>query len=387
MRLFGAIEKFDKRDDGSLLVSGIASSDSLDNEGQQITADAMKAALPDYMRFGNVREMHDDHSAAGVCLAADVMPDGKTRIETLIVDPVAVKKVIAGVYKGFSIGGEPLSVQGKAITRLRLNEISLCDRPVNPECRLDLWKATKAYKEKHMGDGFSSRNPDGYDGGIESGTDKPEIKDKYHDKDGKLKKSPVMIDSKKLAKHLGLPEHATEEEIFAALGKEGHSHDYRGDGVHPENAIAKALKSLGLDKIGEQMQALEAKMEAGNKEVLAKAEKSERVALVEQAGREGKVIPLDDDTIYGNAEKKVEAISLSALKTIVAKAQKSVSVSSKAAKVVQAGEKTTNIFELRKTGFENRGDRQKLTKAAKSKTPDYWNAFFAKAGLELEPQN
>lgn len=343
MRLFGAIEKFDKRDDGSLLVSGIASSDSLDNEGQQITAEAMKAALPDYMRFGNVREMHNDHSAAGVCLAADVMPDGKTRVETLIVDPVAIKKVLAGVYKGFSIGGEPLSVQGKAITRLRLDEISLCDRPVNPECRLDLWKATKSPK-------------------------------------------PIMIESKNLAKALGLAETATEAELLDAVNKKAApvasaaAPDISGE-------IAKAIKATGIEGVAAQLKALDEKIESTHKEALAKAEKAERVSLIEQAGREGKVIPLDDDTIFGNPDKKVEAIPLAALKTIVAKAQKSVAVSAKAPKTVKQGDQELDVDTLRTSGrgFEKPEDRAALCKAAKAKAPKIWNEFFARA--TVQPSN
>lgn len=340
MRLFGAIEKFDKREDGTLLVSGIASSDSLDNEGQQITADAMRAALPDFMRFGNIREMHDDHSAAGVCLSAAVMPDGKTHIETLIVDPVAVKKVLTGVYKGFSIGGEPLSVQGKAITRLRLSEISLCDRPVNPECRLDLWKATKSH-------------------------------------------SPIMIESKNLAKSLGLAETATEAELLDAISKA----KTPVAPVVPDIAgeIAKALKASGLEGVTAQFKALEDKIDASHKDSIAKAEKAERVSLVEQAGREGKVIPLDDDTIFGNTEKKVEAIPLSALKTIVAKAQKSVAVSALAPKTIKQGDVEVDIETLRKTGFEKPEDRKAICKAAKAKTPGQWNEFFAR--IAGQPQN
>lgn len=337
MRLFGAIEKFDKREDGTLVVSGIASSDTLDSDGQTITADAMTAALPDYMRFGNVREMHNGNSAAGVCLSADVTPEGKTRVTTLIVDPLAIKKVTTGVYKGFSIGGEVLSVQGKAITRLRLKEISLVDRPANPESVFDLWKADKAVK-------------------------------------------PSM-DYKQFAKALGLADTATEAEILAAITKKPEAP------VAPDIAgeITKAIKAAGLDSLDARFKEMNDKIEAGNKDSLAKAEKAERVQLVEQAGREGKVIPLDDDTIFGNAEKKVEAISLPALKTIVAKAQKSVAVIAKSPKQVKDGDRTLDVETLRQTGFDKPEDRLVITKSAKSRSPGIWAEYFAKNSGQ--PQN
>jgi hypothetical protein len=337
MRLFGAIEKFDKREDGTLVVSGIASSEALDSDGQTITADAMTQALPDYMRFGAVREMHKGDSAAGTCLSADVTPDGKTRVTTLIVDPLAVKKVTTGVYKGFSIGGEALSVQGKAITRLRLKEISLVDRPANPESVFDLWKADKAVK-------------------------------------------PSM-DYKQFAKALGLADTATEAEILAAISKKPEAP------VLPDIAgeITKAIKAAGIDALDARFKALDEKIEAGNKEAIAKADKAERVALVEQAGREGKVIPLTDDTIFGNAEKKVEAISLPALKEIVAKAQKSVAVIAKAPKQVKDGDRTLDVETLRQTGFEKPEDRLTITKAAKARAVGIWDEYFTKNGLQ--PQN
>jgi hypothetical protein len=77
------------------------------------------------MRFGALREMHG-LSAAGATLSAEVGEDGATRIEALVVDPVAVRKVQHGVYKGFSIGGRVLArdaADRKVITKLRLNEI------------------------------------------------------------------------------------------------------------------------------------------------------------------------------------------------------------------------------------------------------------------------
>ena len=106
----------------------------------------MKAALPEYMKFGAVREMHQK-SAAGTAIEASVDDAGKTYFGAHIVDPVAVTKVRAGVYKGFSVGG---SVTGRdelnknLITGIRLVEVSLVDRPANPEAVFTCYKADEA---------------------------------------------------------------------------------------------------------------------------------------------------------------------------------------------------------------------------------------------------
>ena len=146
MRLYGAIQKVEPQDDGTVRVHGIASSEVTDDQGEIVRADAMRAAVPDYMRFPALREMHQ-LSAAGTTLEAEVGDDGATRIVAHVVDPVAVAKVRNQVYRGFSIGGRVTQREPgnpKVITGLVLNEISLVDRPANPEAILDCWKSTTA---------------------------------------------------------------------------------------------------------------------------------------------------------------------------------------------------------------------------------------------------
>ena len=143
MRIYGEITKVEAQDDGTIKVFGTASTGAVDDADETVLPDAMKAALPAYMRFGALREMHG-LTAAGATLSAEVGDDGATRIAAHVVDPVAVKKVQHGVYKGFSIGGKVLgrdAADRKIITKLKLNEISLVDRPCNPEAVIDMWKA------------------------------------------------------------------------------------------------------------------------------------------------------------------------------------------------------------------------------------------------------
>lgn len=148
MRLFGSLLKAEENDDGTLTVEGIASAESVDAAGETVLGDAMRDALPDFFEHGtgNLREMHQ-LLAAGTVDAAETNADGETRISATVVDPIAVQKVKAGVYKGFSIGGKVLArdpKDRKVITKIRLIEISLVDRPCNPDAKIEMWKADRA---------------------------------------------------------------------------------------------------------------------------------------------------------------------------------------------------------------------------------------------------
>lgn len=141
--IYCEIAKFEKQEDGTLIVSGFASTGEKDSDGEVITPDAMKAALPDYMKFGAVREMHQA-SAAGTALEAQVNDAGQTEFTAHVVDPVAVLKVETNVYKGFSIGGKVTERDPdnkKVIKGLNLVEVSLVDRPANPGAVFTMYKA------------------------------------------------------------------------------------------------------------------------------------------------------------------------------------------------------------------------------------------------------
>jgi hypothetical protein len=82
-------------------------------------------------------------TAAGRALECNCGEDGITRMVAHVVDPVAVLKVKNRVYNGFSIGGRVVEREAgnnRNITRLALHEISLVDRPANPQATIDLWK-------------------------------------------------------------------------------------------------------------------------------------------------------------------------------------------------------------------------------------------------------
>ncbi len=126
-------------------VWGYASTEARDDQGEVVKRDALVAALGDYMRFANIREMHQ-LSAVGIAREAAV-DDRGLYVGARIVDDQAWQKVVEGVYKGYSIGGQITQrdpADYKTITGLVLNEISLVDRPANPEAVFDYWKASGA---------------------------------------------------------------------------------------------------------------------------------------------------------------------------------------------------------------------------------------------------
>jgi HK97 family phage prohead protease len=139
MRLYGNIQKVDS---DKRTVAGYASTEAIDAQGETVLKSAIEAALADYLEFANIREMHQ-LSAVGKTVEAEIDDKG-LYIVAHVVDENAWGKVKAGVYKGFSIGGKTLARDPdnkKIVTKVRLDEISLVDRPSNPEARFDVWKA------------------------------------------------------------------------------------------------------------------------------------------------------------------------------------------------------------------------------------------------------
>lgn len=141
-RFFAELSKVEDEDDGTIKVYGYASTGAEDADGECVQPEAMKAALPGYMKWGAVREMHQP-KAAGTAIEAKVDDDGRTWFGAHVVDSEAIKKVKASVYKGFSIGGKVTGrdkLNKSVITGINLVEVSLVDRPANPEARIELWK-------------------------------------------------------------------------------------------------------------------------------------------------------------------------------------------------------------------------------------------------------
>lgn len=143
---FMPIMKVKKEDDGSRTVTGYASTPRLDMDGEIVSLDAVKKALPGYMEWRNIRQMH--HSiAVGTAKEAHVDDTGLF-IKARIVEPGCIKLIDEEVLKGFSIGGRKLDKVGDTITEIEMVEISVVDRPANPDCRFSIAKSAKSVKEE-----------------------------------------------------------------------------------------------------------------------------------------------------------------------------------------------------------------------------------------------
>ena len=207
-KLYAEIAKMEAQDDGTVKVWGYASSEAVDSDGEIIAAEAMKAAIPDYMKFGAVREMHGSN-AAGTAIEINVEDDGRTFFGAHIVDPVAVTKVKTGVYKGFSIGGSVTArdeLNKSQITGLKLTEISLVDRPANPDAVFTCFKADKPKDEEEADKGEDDKPSDK---SAEDKADKPKDGDKEpeaEDKDDKGDKKDDKEDETEKSESVNLSE-------------------------------------------------------------------------------------------------------------------------------------------------------------------------------------
>lgn len=143
---FFSIVKSDRNADGTLMVYGKATDDSIDID-QQICDDTwLDSAMPQWFKTGgNIREQHSS-IAAGVAKEYEKKSDGHY-IRALVVDPASVKKVDLGVLKGFSIGiknpritRDEKAANGRIVDG-QIVEVSLVDRPANPNCQLVLAKS------------------------------------------------------------------------------------------------------------------------------------------------------------------------------------------------------------------------------------------------------
>lgn len=145
---FFSIVKADRNPDGTLMVYGKATDDSLDIDQQICDAAWLDQAMPEWFKSGgNIREQHSN-IAAGVAKEYEKKKDGHY-IHALVVDPVSVKKVDTGVLKGFSIGiksprvvRDTKAVNGRIIDG-QIVEVSLVDRPANPNAKLMLAKSVE----------------------------------------------------------------------------------------------------------------------------------------------------------------------------------------------------------------------------------------------------
>lgn len=227
MRQFFEINKVDAE---QRMVYGYASTGAIDSQGETVTLDAMKGAWDEYMQFANVREMHGS-SAVGI-VKEHSFDDKGVFIGVKVVDDAAWNKVVEKVYKGFSIGGKKLKdgfdKVTKTITGLKLTEISLVDRPANPEALIEVFKA----------DGFVA----GADPDLEPDEEPAEL--------GKTETTPVVVaidwaDPVAIAKFVASMPAGAKAALTAQIAK--------ADTPQEPSDMRKAMKALALSE-GEDVQ-------------------------------------------------------------------------------------------------------------------------------------
>ncbi len=143
--LYGDITKVD---DEKHLVEGYVSSEAVDLAGQIVDPEFLKRAIPPWLAsWANVREGHDPRRPVGVAKSADLTAQPGPYVVTEVVDSEAWKKVKAGLLKGYSVGIKDPKVvydskapNGRIVDGIFL-ELSLVDRPCNPDAKVALYKA------------------------------------------------------------------------------------------------------------------------------------------------------------------------------------------------------------------------------------------------------
>ena len=141
------IVKSEKMADGTLKITGRAASSSVDRDYQIADPDWLNKALgrwygePD---GGNIREQHDGKRAVGTAIAYDKADHSITAV---IVDPLTIAKIEHNVLKGFSWSARngrvttDKAAAGGRIVDGQIYEVSVVDRPANPECLFTIAKA------------------------------------------------------------------------------------------------------------------------------------------------------------------------------------------------------------------------------------------------------
>lgn len=154
-RLSFPITKTEKTEDGRLMVEGVATSESLDSDGEVIDFDSAKAAFGKWA--GNIREQHDSKKAVGKAIEVSADDDTKQIIVKAFISagaPDTQAKVLDGTLSCFSIGGKVAKrapttakaadgsdVIAQRVFVKRLSELSVVDVGSNPDSGLSIAKA------------------------------------------------------------------------------------------------------------------------------------------------------------------------------------------------------------------------------------------------------
>ena len=153
------------------IVEGYFTDDKVDYVGHVIDMNATLEALKDYGNWGNIRDMHGEP----VAVVIEIGKKAWNHVMVKVHDDNTWKKIKTGVYKGFSVGINPIewdfvpmqfilaktpdALEGLPeaivdlftkigeiiyITKYMLVEISVVDRPANPRAQIMSYKSMGA---------------------------------------------------------------------------------------------------------------------------------------------------------------------------------------------------------------------------------------------------
>lgn len=147
-RLGFPIVKKQAQADGSLVIWGKATDESLDRDGQIVDADFASRALTEWFDDlgASIRNMHSGtYPPAGKGIALDIEPDG-AYVRARIVEPTAIRLVNEDVYKDLSVGifdpevTPDVEAPGGRITDGWIGEVSLVDLGSNKNAHFSIAK-------------------------------------------------------------------------------------------------------------------------------------------------------------------------------------------------------------------------------------------------------
>lgn len=156
MRFAVPITKVDEQADGSVVVHGLCTNDTVDLDTQIIDLAFSRKGLAEWgANWGNIRQMHSTNlPPAGTALNVDTLHPEGVMLTAKVVEPGAVKLVREGVYRAFSVGiSRPRIVRDKVakggrVTDGVFSEVSLVDFPALPVARFGIVKRTKREVKK-----------------------------------------------------------------------------------------------------------------------------------------------------------------------------------------------------------------------------------------------
>jgi hypothetical protein len=334
---FAKIIKQEKLEDGTLMVYGKATDDSLDIDEQICDAGWLATAMPEWFKTGgNVREQHSN-IAAGVAKELDAKADG-FYINVHVVDPVSVKKTETGVFKGFSIGiRSPRVVRDNKAANGRIIdgqivEVSLVDRPANPNAKLIMAKSvgTEIIKVEELVEATEEVVETPAETVTEEVVEATEEKSahKEYSKEEALKRleelTKEMTDLTMMCKELGYIEDKAEGDVGESAEEETE------EGSSPEAAEEEVEEAEGkkpLDKADEVTKCLECGCnQPANSHGLTELPNGDNVstAVIITPNETAKSAESDEETKKDSEEDSEEsALSDEVVEDIVAKAVKS----------------------------------------------------------------